>query len=111
MIKKINKDELYPYYFLGEGNGEDVDIPEEKLAWIESVFVEFHKVQIFLKKLCEPPITAEDILKRKQQERIAREAKLLEEAKTNQLRDSVKLINQRALDAAWERHIKKKGIT
>lgn len=66
MIKKIDKDEWYPVFYLTDDYGTDVDIPEDKVAWIKAAFAEFAKAQYYLQELCKPPLLDEqkEILQR-----------------------------------------------
>lgn len=49
----VGEDETYPYFVMvNEGDGEcDVDIPEEKIEWINRVIEESGQVQDYLEEL------------------------------------------------------------
>jgi len=54
----LEEDEKYPFYALNEKDEEcwgdvQVDIPEEKMKWIQQVMKEFKKVQGYLANLYE----------------------------------------------------------
>lgn len=50
MIIKLVEDEWSPVYFI-EGCGKEVDIPEDKLIWMQRTYAEFQKVQDYLQEI------------------------------------------------------------
>ncbi len=57
MEKKLDCNELYPVWTLLKDNAKSptriVDIPEDKIKWIENISDEYAKVQEYLSKLNE----------------------------------------------------------
>lgn len=44
----IETDELYPYYFLNDSYGTEVELTDAETAWVDAALAEFDKVQEFL---------------------------------------------------------------
>ncbi len=55
MKVNIDSDEWYPVYYLTMGEDmyeeEIIEIPADKVKWIQKTFIEFQKVQAYLKRL------------------------------------------------------------
>lgn len=50
-VVKIDYDEWYPVYEIGERWGREVEMPEDKIQWVERVQCEFGEVQRYLADL------------------------------------------------------------
>jgi hypothetical protein len=46
----IDEDELYPFYEIGEDK-DGVEIPPEKVCWIDDVMKEFRLVQKYMREI------------------------------------------------------------
>lgn len=50
---RIDSDERYPFFFLARASGTEVELTAGEVAWVDSTFAEFEKMQTFLESKAE----------------------------------------------------------